>query len=53
MQNILQGKGYLNTSTGVYDKATVSAVKRFQKDNSLIVTGTIGKITFNKLSSVK
>ena len=53
MQNILKGKGYLNTSTGVYDKATVSAVKQFQKDNSLIVTGTIGKITFNKLSSVK
>ena len=53
IQNILKDNGYLKTVTGVYDKDTVLAVKRFQKDTRLVVTGIVGKITFNKLSPAR
>ncbi len=50
VQDILYSKGYLkNKSRGYYGKATVDAVKNYQKDNNLIVTGIVGKVTFNNL----
>lgn len=46
LQTFLQKKGYLNElPSGYFGPATESAVKAFQKDNNLIVTGVAGKVT--------
>lgn len=46
LQAFLNKKGYLNESpSGYFGSVTESAVKVFQKDNSLIVTGIVGKVT--------
>ena len=42
-------KGYLSTVTGVYDDATVTAVKNYQKNNNLSVDGSAGSETLTKL----
>ena len=51
LQNKLQILGfYAAQPTGVYDSATVSAVKKFQKAHSLTVDGIAGKKTLQLLN---
>ena len=49
LQDVLVQKGYLSTVTGVYDDATVTAVKNYQKNNNLSVDGSAGSETLTKL----
>jgi hypothetical protein len=50
LQYYLKKKGYFNGSiTGKYLSATQLAVKEFQKDNNLIVTGIVGKVTRSEM----
>ena len=49
LQNMLIKKGAKITSDGDYGTATETAVKEFQKQNSLEVTGNIDTNTLNKL----
>ena len=52
-QNRLKELGYLpaNTvSTGIYDTATESAVRRFQQNNGLLVDGIVGPNTWQALN---
>lgn len=51
MQECLAQLGYLADVTGVYDSATVSAVKAFQRNNGLSVDGAAGNDTLKKLYS--
>ncbi|NMC55751.1 MAG: peptidoglycan-binding protein [Eubacteriaceae bacterium] len=54
MQKILIAKGYLSgTVDGTFDDNTQLAVQKFQRDNSLQVSGIMDKDTINKLSSFK
>lgn len=54
MQKILIAKGYLTgTVDGTFDDNTELAVQKFQKDNSLQVSGIMDKDTINKLNSFK
>lgn len=47
IQDILYTKGYLkNTPNGYFGKGTLQAVKDYQRDNNLIVTGVVGNMTF-------
>ena len=51
LQNALKALGYYTAApTGVYDNATVSAVKKFQDGHSLTVDGIAGKKTLQLLS---
>ncbi len=49
LQDVLVQKGYLSTVTGVYDDATVTAVKNYQRNNGLSVDGSAGAETLTKL----
>lgn len=49
MQECLVQLGYLSEVTGVYDSATTTAVKNFQRNNGLNVDGTAGNDTLKKL----
>ena len=51
LQDCLVQLGYLNSQTGVYDDATVTAVKNFQRYNGLTVDGKAGEETQKKLFS--
>lgn len=49
LQDVLKQKGYLSEVTGVYDDATVAAVRAFQQNNGLSVDGNAGAETQRKL----
>ena len=51
LQDVLQQLGYMDTVTGVYDPATVTAVKSFQRRNGLNVDGVAGAATQKVLYS--
>ena len=52
-QHALRKLGYYAARPdGIFDKATESAVKNFQKDTCLFATGVINLSTYNKLLSV-
>jgi peptidoglycan hydrolase-like protein with peptidoglycan-binding domain len=54
MQKILVAKGYLTgTVDGTFDDNTELAVQKFQKDNSLQISGIMDKDTIDKLNSFK
>ncbi len=51
IQKKLEKLNYLKTdSTGYYGELTEKAVKEFQKDNSIEVTGVVGDATMDKLN---
>ena len=53
LQYFLKLGGYFNTTvTGNYLSITEEAVKAFQKDNNLIVTGIAGKVTREKMKDL-
>lgn len=50
IQSRLKELGYYNgTVNGVYDDATVVAIKEFQADNGIYVSGAVGGVTANAL----
>ena len=49
IQDCLVQMGYLDDITGVYDEATVAAVKAFQSANGLKVDGKCGELTLQVL----
>ena len=50
LQRALNDAGYdAGAADGIYGKKTERAVKRFQKDNGLVVDGIAGKRTFEAL----
>ena len=50
IQTRLQELGYYNGSiNGLYDDATVVAIKNFQADNGIYVSGAVGGVTANAL----
>lgn len=50
IQQALSGLGYLSsTADGVFGKGTAAAVKAFQKDNGLTVTGEVNGACFDRL----
>lgn len=50
IQSRLKELGYYDgTLNGVYDDATVVAIKNFQKDNGIYVSGAVGGVTANAL----
>ncbi|MBQ8653369.1 MAG: peptidoglycan-binding protein, partial [Clostridia bacterium] len=51
LQQVLKNLGYLSEKTGLYDNATVEAVKSFQRYNGLSVDGKAGAETQAKLYS--
>lgn len=52
MQDVLRQLGYLTSEVnGIYDDATVLAVKSFQQRNGLQVDGVAGSDTLRKLYS--
>ena len=51
LQDCLVQLGYMTVKTGVYDDATVEAVKSFQRYNGLTVDGKAGEATQKKLFS--
>lgn len=52
LQNKLKEKGYLSVNpTGYFGPATLSAVKKYQRDNGIIQTGYIGEKTRGQLRS--
>ncbi|MBQ6003750.1 MAG: peptidoglycan-binding protein [Clostridia bacterium] len=51
LQSRLVELGYLKQATGVFDEATTSAVKLFQKRNNLTSDGTVGENTRETLFS--
>ena len=54
IQNRLKALGYMTAgATGYYGDVTRDAVKSFQKNNSLTVTGVVDKTTFALLKSSK
>ncbi len=54
MQKVLVAKGYLTgTVKGTFDGKTELAVQKFQKENSLKVSGIMDKDTIDKLNSLK
>lgn len=53
LQYFLKENGYFNAKvTGYFGSITMDAIKEFQKDNELIVTGIAGKITRAKISDL-
>jgi hypothetical protein len=53
LQYFLKIQGYFNGAiTGNYYSVTTNAVKAFQKDNGLIVTGIVGKVTRGKMKEI-
>lgn len=52
MQRQLIALGYLKTATGTCDKATVDAIRQFQKKNSLTSDGVAGLSTLNLLKQL-
>lgn len=49
LQTVLVGKGYPLEIDGIFGKNTLEAVKRFQKNNNLLVDGIVGVLTRNAL----
>ena len=50
IQSRLKELGYYNGAVnGVYDDATVVAIKKFQSDNGIYVSGAVGGVTANAL----
>lgn len=50
IQSRLKDLGYYNGAiNGVYDDATVVAIKKFQEDNGIYVSGAVGGVTANAL----
>ena len=49
VQDCLVQCGYLEEITGVYDSATVAAVKEFQREHGLTVDGKCGPVTLQVL----
>jgi len=49
LQSQLCIKGYSVPITGVFDSYLATVVRRFQKDNKLVVDGIVGKLTRNAL----
>lgn len=49
VQFMLIVKGYSVVADGIYDNATINAIKSFQSNNGLSVDGLCGKNTFEKL----
>lgn len=50
IQSRLKDLGYYNgVINGVYDDATVVAIKKFQEDNGIYVSGAVGGVTANAL----
>ncbi len=50
IQSRLKQLGYYNGAVnGVYDDATVGAIKRFQADHGIYVSGAVGGVTANAL----
>ena len=50
IQTRLKDLGYYSGSiNGVYDDATVAAIKQFQEDNGIYVSGAVGGVTANAL----
>lgn len=50
IQTKLKEKGYYNGAiNGQYDNATVAAIKNFQSDNGIYVSGAVGGVTANAL----
>ena len=50
IQTKLKERGYYNGAiNGVYDDATVVAIKQFQEDNGIYVSGAVGGVTANAL----
>lgn len=54
LQAVLSARGYLDTdmADGIFKDATVTAAKKFQKDNGLVVDGVVGPKTWAKLLEV-
>ncbi len=54
LQKFLFEKGYLSTmpKANKFGPATVAAVKKFQSENNLIVTGNIGKVSRDKIKEL-
>lgn len=53
LQNFLYSKGYISTSaTGYFGKLTESALKKFQKDNSIDQNGIAGPLTRAKIKNI-
>ena len=53
LQYFLQTKGYFDGKvTGLFASKTETAIKSFQKDNNLIITGIAGKVTREKMRDV-
>jgi hypothetical protein len=54
LQYYLKEKGYFNAKvTGVFAEITEDALKRYQKDNDILVTGIAGKITRTKIKNLE
>lgn len=51
LQQLLQSLGLLESVDGDFGRKTDDAVKKFQKDNSLIADGVVGQKTWNALLS--
>ncbi|MCF7844196.1 peptidoglycan-binding protein [Candidatus Gracilibacteria bacterium] len=53
LQYFLKLNGYFNYKvTGYYFRITKEAVKAFQRDNNLIISGIAGKVTREKMREV-
>ncbi len=53
LQDFLKNKGYLTvaTTTKIFGPMTSTALKKFQKDNSLLKTGIVGSLTLKAIKS--
>lgn len=49
LQHVLEALGYSVTINGIFDSATVTAVKAFQKTNELKRDGVVGSDTWSKI----
>lgn len=53
LQEMLDYLGYYNGDIdGVFGRRTLSAVKKFQSDNDLLIDGTVGPLTIEALNAV-
>jgi hypothetical protein len=50
-QTFLIGRGYALQATAVYDAATITATKKYQRGNTLIADGVVGNSTLNAATS--